>query len=212
MSGRCRKRTCCQRRHPRLLRAVFELSRVLENALRIAEGTPVTKYALFGVLLLLGGANAFAQSADKEPKELAVVELGAAAGWNIASGGSNVAPTAAVEATPIEKWLELEAGVTPIFGRHSTEWDVDLLFKKPWTLSKKVEFMAGVGPEWVHVRQGGVATNSVAGEVVLDFMFWPSKKRRFGWYLEPGYEYGFGRAHERSAGLSGGLLIAIPWP
>jgi hypothetical protein len=195
-----------------LLRAVFELSRVLENALRIAEGTPVTKYALFGVLLLLGGANAFAQSADKEPKELAVVELGAAAGWNIASGGSNVAPTAAVEATPIEKWLELEAGVTPIFSRHSTEWDVDLLFKKPWTLSKKVEFMAGVGPEWVHVRQGGVTTNSVAGEVVLDFMFWPSKKRRFGWYLEPGYEYGFGRAHERSAGLSGGLLIAIPWP
>ncbi|HXN29888.1 MAG TPA: hypothetical protein VN902_22390 [Candidatus Acidoferrales bacterium] len=195
-----------------MLRAVFELSRVLENALRIAEGTPVTKYALFGVLLLLGGANAFAQSADKEPKELAVVELGAAAGWNIASGGSNVAPTAAVEATPIEKWLELEAGVTPIFSRHSTEWDVDLLFKKPWTLSKKVEFMAGVGPEWVHVRQGGVTTNSVAGEVVLDFMFWPSKKRRFGWYLEPGYEYGFGRAHERSAGLSGGLLIAIPWP
>jgi hypothetical protein len=192
-----------------LLRAVFELTRVLENALRIAGGTPVTKYALLGVLLL-GCTSAFAQSADdKEPKEVAVVELGAAAGWNITSGGSNVAPTVAVEVTPIEKWLELEAGVTPIFSRHSTEWDVDLLFKKPWTLSKKVEFMAGVGPEWVHVRQGGVTTNSVAGEAVLDFMFWPSKKRRFGWYLEPGYEYGFGRAHERSAGLSGGLLIAI---
>jgi hypothetical protein len=55
--------------------------------------------------------------------------------------------------------------------------------------------MAGVGPEWVHVRQGGVTTNSVAGEAALDFIFWPSKKRRFGWYFEPGYEYGFGRAH-----------------
>jgi hypothetical protein len=69
--------------------------------------------------------------------------------------------------------------------------------------------MAGVGPEWVHVRQGGVTTHSVAGEAVLDFIFWPSKKRRFGWYFEPGYEYGFGRAQERSADLSGGLLIAI---
>jgi hypothetical protein len=208
MRGRCRKRICCQRLHLRLLRAAFELSRVLEHAMRIVEGTPVTKYALLGVLLLVC-TSAFAQSADKEPKEVAVVELGAAADWSITSGGSNVAPTAAVEVTPIEKWLELEAGVTPIFSRHSTEWDVDLLFKKPWTLSKKVEFMAGVGPEWVHLRHGGETTNSVAGEAVLDFMFWPSKKRRFGWYLEPGYEDGFGRAHERSVGLSGGLLIAI---
>jgi hypothetical protein len=198
MSGRYRKRDRCQRRHPR----------GLEKALRIAGGTSVTKCALIGALLLCG-TSAFAQSAEKEPKEIAVVELGAAADWSITSGGANVAPTAAVEVTPIEKWLELEAGVTPIFSRHSTEWDVDLLFKKPWTLSKKVEFMAGIGPEWVHVSQGGVTTNSVAGEAVLDFMFWPSKKRRFGWYLEPDYEYGFGRTRERSAGLSGGLLISI---
>ena len=51
--------------------------------------------------------------------------------------------------------------------------------------------------------------NSVAGEAVLDFMFWPSVKRRFGWYLEPGYEYNFGRGHEKSVGISLGLLIAI---
>ena len=51
--------------------------------------------------------------------------------------------------TPIENWLELEFGVTPTFSHHSTEWDTDVLFKKPWTLSKKVEFMFGVGPEWI---------------------------------------------------------------
>ena len=210
MSRRCRKRDRENReRRRRLLRAVFASSIVVENAPRIAGRARVTKYAMLGALLL-SCTSALAQSADKEPKEVAVVELGAATSWNITSGGSNVAPTAAVEVTPIEKWLELEAGVTPIFSRHSTEWDVDLLFKKPWTLSKRVEFMAGIGPEWVHIRQGGVTTNSVAGEAVLDFMFWPSKKRRFGWYLEPGFEYGFGRTHERSAGLSGGLLISIP--
>jgi hypothetical protein len=106
--------------------------------------------------------------------------------------------------------LELETGVTAAFRHHSTEWDTDLLFKKPWTLSQKVEFMFGVGPEWVHVREYGMTTNSVAGEAVLDFMFWPSAKHRLGWYLEPGYDYNFGRGHERSLGISGGLLIAIP--
>jgi hypothetical protein len=69
--------------------------------------------------------------------------------------------------------------------------------------------MFGVGPEWVRTTQNGLTANSVAGEAVLDFMFWPSAKRRFGWYLEPGYEYNFGRGHEKSVGISFGLLIAI---
>src|ERR1700691_1401080 len=172
MSGGWRKKIRCQPRHLRLLRAAFKPSRMRENTLKFVEGTPLRKYAL---LLLLGCTSTFGQSVDKGPKEVAVVELGASAGCDIRSGGSNVAPTAAVEVTPIETWLELEAGVTPIFSRHSAEWDVDLLFKKPWTLSKKEEFMAGGGPEWIHVRQGGVTTNSVAGEAVLDFMFCPRK-------------------------------------
>ncbi len=104
----------------------------------------------------------------------------------------------------------LEAGVTANFRHHSTEWSTDLLFKKPWTISEKVEVMFGLGPEWIHSREYGVTANSVAGEIVLDFMFWPAAKHRFGWYLEPGYEYNFGGAHEQSIGISGGLLIAIP--
>ena len=52
-------------------------------------------------------------------------------------------------------------------------------------------------------------TNAIAGEAVLDFMFWPSRKHKFGWYLEPVYDYSFGGGHEQSAGISGGLLIAI---
>jgi hypothetical protein len=157
---------------------------------------------------LLCSGNALAQDVEKEPA--AIVELGGATDWSITEGGSSFGPTVAVEVTPIENWLELEAGVTPLFKHHSTEWDVDLLFKKPWTLSKKAEFMAGIGPEWVHATQYGMTTNSVSGEAVLDFMFWPSAKRRFGWYLEPAYEYNFGRGHEQSLGISGGLLISIP--
>jgi hypothetical protein len=166
----------------------------------------VKKSVLIATLFLCAG-NAFAQSVDKEPA--AIVELGGAGDWNV-KGGSSFGPTAAVEVTPIENWLELEAGVTPLFARHSKEWDVDLLFKKPWTLSRKAEFMVGLGPEWVHATKYGMTSNSISGEVALDFMFWPSAKHRFGWYVEPGYEYNFGSGHEQSLGVSGGLLIAIP--
>ena len=157
--------------------------------------------------LFLSRGDAFAQSTSDEP--VAVVELGGAASWNL-KGGSSFGPDVAVEVTPVENWLELEAGITPFFGRHSAEWDTGLLFKKPWTLSEKVEFMFGVGPEWIHAREYGTTTNSLGGEVALDFMFWPFAKHRLGWYLEPGYDYNFGRGHERSIGISGGLLIAIP--
>jgi hypothetical protein len=165
-----------------------------------------TKSLLLAALFFSTG-NASAQPADKDP--VAIVELGGAAAWDLKGGGSSFGPDLAVEVTPIEKWLELEAGTTPLFRRHSTEWDTDLLFKKPWTLSEKVEFMIGVGPEWIHTRAYGVTTNSLGGAAVLDFMFWPSGKHRFGWYLEPGYDYSFGRGHERSIGISGGLLIGI---
>jgi hypothetical protein len=163
--------------------------------------------------LSLSLANAFAQQSDSdsEKEPAATIELGGAAAHGLTGEGASFGPTVAVEATPIENRLELEAGVTALFRRHSTEWSVDLLFKKPWTLSKKAEFMIGIGPEWIHARQFSSTTNSIAGEAVADFMYWPSSaKHRFGWYLEPGYEYSFGRGHEQSLGISGGLLIAIP--
>ncbi|HEX3942582.1 MAG TPA: hypothetical protein VHW69_00705 [Rhizomicrobium sp.] len=165
--------------------------------------------AAFLVLIAASNGWTFAQPVD-EPEPAAVVEIGAAASRSITDAGSSFSPTVAAEVTPIENWLELEMGVTPIFSRHSTEWDTDLLFKKPWTLSRKVEFMFGFGPEWVHTRKYGITTNSVAGEVALDFMFWPTARHRFGWYLEPDYDYNFGREHEQSFGISAGLLIAIP--
>jgi len=176
---------------------------------RRAERVTTRILAALSAELFLYCVCACGQAADTEPEPAAIVEIGGAAGWSTSSGASSFGPTVAVEVTPIEKWLELEAGITSLFGRRSTEWDADLLFKKPWSLSKKVEFMLGAGPEWVHVRQNSLTANSVAGEAVLDFMFWPSAKRRFGFYLEPGYEYNFGRGHEKSAGMSFGLLIAI---
>src|SRR6516164_245501 len=42
-----------------------------------------------------------------------------------------------------------------------TEWETDLLFKKPFTLSDKVEFMIGVGPAWSFSREGTKITGEV---------------------------------------------------
>ena len=165
-------------------------------------------YLLLASLLFC--RNSVGQSVQKEPEPAAIVELGGAASREFNDSSSSFGGGFAVEFTPIEKWLEIEVGTTPLFRRHSAEWDTDILFKKPWTLSEKVEFMFGVGPEWIHTRAYGVTTNSLGGEIVLDFMFWPSPTHHFGWFLEPGYDYSFARGHERSLGISGGLLIAIP--
>ena len=67
------------------------------------------------------------------------------------------------EVTPIENWLELESDVLPLNARISKEWDTALLFKEPWTMVRKVEFMQGVGLEWVHLKENGTTSNSIAG-------------------------------------------------
>jgi hypothetical protein len=160
----------------------------------------------FVVASLPFAATALAE--EKEPS--AVVQLGAKGEWGLPNGGSSFGPTAAIEFTPIKHWLEIEAGVTSLFSRGQTEWDTDLLFKKPFELSPNIEFEPGIGPAWIHTVGGGRTTDAIAGEAALDFMFWPTPDRKFGWFLEPSYSYSFGREHEQSLGVSVGLLIAIP--
>ena len=133
-----------------------------------------------------------------------VFEMGWAGDWS-QSEGLQHGGTFAIEVTPIEKWLELEIGVAAIRAHASTELPVDVLFKKPWRLSRQFEFMLGGGPELVHVT--GLEPKTFWGlSAVLDFMFWPRKN--IGWYLEPGYEMTFrdGTSHH-GLGFAAGLLI-----
>ena len=164
------------------------------------------KLVLIGTFLLIAG-RALAQE-EVEPS--AILEIGGAAQTSLKDGGSSFGPNFSIETTPIEHWLEVEAGVTPMFSPHQTEWDADFLFKKPYTWSDTLEFMFGVGPEWEHTVRSDGTMDSVSGEVALDFMYWPWEARKFGLYVEPSYDYGFSKGHEQSLAVSAGLLIPIP--
>jgi len=61
------------------------------------------------------------QNAGEDKDPIAIVELGASTSWNLRGGTATFAPNLAAEATPIENWLELEAGVSPFHTRKSTE-------------------------------------------------------------------------------------------
>ncbi|PAY03865.1 hypothetical protein CK489_36865 [Bradyrhizobium sp. UFLA03-84] len=157
---------------------------------------------MFALLL----STTAAQTGEKEPKEpTAIVELGGAGEWGL-PGASSHGPSLAVEFTPIKDWLEIEGGVDRMFHSGRGEWGTDLLFKKPFTLSDKLEFMVGIGPQWTFSR-GGTQTSA---EFALDFMYWPTADRKYGWFLEPSYSYAFNRGHERSLSTTVGLLIPIP--
>ncbi|HTU32985.1 MAG TPA: hypothetical protein VMF66_04190 [Candidatus Acidoferrum sp.] len=178
------------------------------------------RLALSSLFTFIGCLPAHGQAAPQEPpicnrmtvddkENKAILELGSATSWNVSGGAATLGPNLAAEIEPIENWLELEVGVSPFYTHTVKEWDADLLFKKPWTLSRKAEFMLGIGPEWVHFKQNGRWTNALAGEVAGDFMFWPTGKHRFGWYLEPAYDYSFAGGHEKSLGITFGLLIGL---
>jgi hypothetical protein len=159
--------------------------------------------ALFVAIAVANLLAAEARAEEKEP--FAIVEIGGAGDWGL-GGGSSFGPAAAVEFTPIKNWREIEVGAAPLFGNGHAELDTDVLFKKPFSLSDKVEFMIGAGPQWTYTING---PGKIGAEVALDFMFWPSPERKYGWFVEPSYSYSFGNGHEQSLGMSVGLLVAI---
>jgi hypothetical protein len=156
----------------------------------------ITSVLVLGALL---STDALAE--EKEPT--AIVELGAAGNWDFPGGGS-LGPTVSVEFTPIKEWLEIEVGTGPLFGGAPAQWGTDLLFKKPFDLSKTTELMVGLGPEWTSTFGGG---SKFGVEFAADFMFWPWPDRKYGWFLEPSYSYAGPRDQSLTIGV--GLLIAI---
>jgi hypothetical protein len=165
-------------------------------------------HAVF-IAFVLMGSRADAQE-KVEGDHSAVLEIGGAGDWPLVAGTSSLGGALGVEVTPIEHWLEIEAGASAFGTNDRREIETDLVFKKPFQLAPAVEFMAGVGPELSWNFNGPRHARSLATEIGLDFMIWPTKN--IGWYVEPSYSVtGFGSKNDRSAGVTAGLLIGVPW-
>ena len=142
-------------------------------------------------------------------KAIAELELGVAGDWDTTGGTLSVGPSLGIEVTPIKDWLEIETSVSPMFGSGRTEWETELVFKKPYNLSDKVEMMPGLGPVWLYKTGHGETGSSMGAVALVDFQIWPSAERKFSWFVEPSYSFDFGREHERSLGVTVGVLIPI---
>jgi hypothetical protein len=169
-------------------------------------GRPHLALRMIGLVCVAVLAFAGRVAAQERPPDVdhaIVFELGAEGDWSKADG-FHPGGTLAFEITPIENWLELEFGVSVTPHPGGVEIPVDVLFKKPWRISRTVEFMAGIGPELIH---SSVDHQTFWGlSAVGDLMVWPT--RNVGWYLEPGIERTFQPGEHRTGlAMAAGLIV-----
>lgn len=152
--------------------------------------------------LALGSDRAFgAESADTDHHDV-VLEIGTTGEQGLGGDGkTSFGPSIALAVTPIEHLLEIEFGVAPMISGGDTDWKGEIIFKKPFELSKNVELLVGIGPEW------STLSNSFGAVAKLDLVYW--KTPQFGWFVEPSYSYGLNRDHEQNLTLKVGLLFAL---
>ena len=153
-------------------------------------------------LLIAGRAP---QAFGEELDHTLIFGVGGASEVELQSGSLNSGVNVFVEYEAIENWLELELGVSILKAEGGWEVPIDLLLKKPFRLARGVELMIGVGPQIVRISGTERNGTFVAGELVFDFMFWPS--RHIGLWVEPSYTLLFRDGVSHSLGATGGLLI-----
>ena len=111
----------------------------------------------------------------------------------------------------IEDLLEFEIGASILTADGGVAVPIDLLVKKPFTLTRWAEVMVGISPEVVQVTGADKGTYFGA-ELALDFMFWPWG-RHVGVWVEPEYDLVFhGRATRRDRHLTRWSAVRLVAP
>jgi len=160
--------------------------------------------AAFGlaVALIASGYEAAATEKDNDP--LWVAMIGAAGEWPTHDTFKN-GPSLSIEFDLIKDWLEVEVGSAKLFRGSNSEFETEIVFRKPFTLSETAEVMVGLGPMWSKAKD---ESWKVGTTFVADFMFWLSPEKKFGWFLEPSYSI-INPGNERSFAVSAGLIIGF---
>jgi hypothetical protein len=167
-----------------------------------------TRAAWFLAAGLAFGAERTAHAEDK-PEEVLdhkiIVGVGGASELELRERAFHAGGNVMVEWEAVESWLELELSASVLAADKGVEVPIDLIFKKPFRLSRHAEFMVGIGPELVHVSTPTTKATYCGGQIALEFMYWPS--RRLGFWLEPSYDLILRDRATPSVGGTGGLLI-----
>jgi hypothetical protein len=159
--------------------------------------------AMVVIALAAGSCRAFGGEGPEAAEHRNLVfEVAPAGEWGLGEDGkSRFGPSFALAVTPIEHQLEIEFGLAPLFDHGKAEWEGEIIFKKPFELSKNLELLVGIGPQW------SVPSNSFAAVAKLDLVYWQTS--RVGWFVEPSYSYALNGQHEQNATLKVGLLFAL---
>jgi hypothetical protein len=172
--------------------------------------TNAPRVLLLAALIATTAAHLAAAAGEPEPEEEAIehaIILGVGGAVEFELGDRSFHPGANVfaEYEAIENWLEFELGASMLSAEGGVEMPIDLLLKKPFRLTRNVEFMVGLGLEIVRVS--GTKKNGTFGgtEFALDLMFWPLS--RVGLWVEPSCDVVFRRGTSRAMGSTGGVIF-----
>jgi hypothetical protein len=158
-------------------------------------------------VLPLSALPAQGEEKDKDPS--LVFEMGGTGEWGLRrSGSQSYGPEIGFEYDVIERWLEIEVSTSPVFSKGHAELGTDFLFKKPFEVTDRLEFMIGGGPEWIS-RTNEAPKNSIAAVAVTEFIYAPWDNKKVRLFVEPAYSYDLGKGHEQAFSVSAGLLIGI---
>jgi hypothetical protein len=125
--------------------------------------------AILGLTVTLFASAQGATAAEKDNDPLWVAMIGVAGEWDVPGGSFSGGPSLAVEFNVIKDWLEIEMGGAKLFRGSNWEFENEVVFRKPFTLSETTELMVGLGPMWSKAKgeNGKVGTTFVADFNVL---------------------------------------------
>ena len=149
-------------------------------------------------------SDAEARSPPPQERYRFVLGAGAAAETETPTAG-RFGAAAFLELEAIDGWLELELGAQILATAPGREASLDLLLKKPFRVTPRLEVMTGLGPTVTQASGAGETRTAWGIEAAVDFMYWPAG--RVGFWAEPAYEIVLSGALAQVASCTAGPML-----
>ena len=108
----------------------------------------------------------------------------------------------------IEHWLEIETAVAPRFSNGQGRSGVRIDFQKA-IRAFQISGVLNRSRASVGASHGRKPQGLIAGEAIVELVYWPWDDHKVGFFVEPSYSYNFGEGHEQTVGVTAGLHIGV---